>query len=193
MTFVDAPWELLPRDYFGAIEADPPWAFATWSKKNQKRAAERHYPTMSFEEIINLPVEKLAKSDCALFLWAIAPMLQDAFMVMRHWGFEYKTIAFSWAKTTKATDWSWAPKYHMGTGYWTRANLEVCLLGTRGKPKRKNRGVRQLIVASRRRHSQKPTETKERIERLVAGPYLELFAREHRAGWSSWGNQLDNA
>jgi N6-adenosine-specific RNA methylase IME4 len=79
----------------------------------------------------------------------------------------------------------------VGLGYWTRANSEVCLLATRGAPKRLNADVRQGIVEPRREHSRKPTVVYERIERLVAGPYVELFARSRRAGWSSWGNELD--
>ncbi len=76
----------------------------------------------------------------------------------------------------------------MGTGYWTRSNAELCLLGARGAPKRQAKDVRQLIVAPRREHSRKPDEAIESIERLVAGPYLELFARPpHRPGWDVWG------
>jgi N6-adenosine-specific RNA methylase IME4 len=79
----------------------------------------------------------------------------------------------------------------MGLGYWTRANSEVCLLATRGKPKRLNADVRQAIVEPRRQHSRKPDCVPGRIERLVAGPYLELFARTKRPGWTVWGNQTD--
>jgi N6-adenosine-specific RNA methylase IME4 len=79
----------------------------------------------------------------------------------------------------------------MGMGYWTRANTEVCLLATRGKPKRLNADVRQAILEPRRAHSRKPDCVHERIERLVGGPYLELFARERRSGWTTWGDQVD--
>jgi N6-adenosine-specific RNA methylase IME4 len=77
----------------------------------------------------------------------------------------------------------------MGLGYWTRANTEPCLLATRGKPKRLNADVRQLIIEPRREHSRKPDCVHSRIERLVAGPYLELFARAPRKGWDVWGNE----
>lgn len=76
-------------------------------------------------------------------------------------------------------------------GYWTRSNSEVCLLATRGKPKRSNADVRQAIIAPRREHSRKPDGIHERIERLVAGPYLELFARQRRPGWDCWGNEVE--
>ena len=77
----------------------------------------------------------------------------------------------------------------MGLGYWTRANSEVCLLATRGNPKRLDKGIRQGILEPIREHSRKPDCVHKRIERLVAGPYLELFARQSRPGWSSWGNE----
>jgi N6-adenosine-specific RNA methylase IME4 len=79
----------------------------------------------------------------------------------------------------------------MGTGYWTRANSEVCLLATRGQPKRVDSGVRQAIVEKRRQHSRKPDCVHRRIEQLVSGPYLELFARAPRSGWDVWGNQTN--
>ena len=79
----------------------------------------------------------------------------------------------------------------MGMGYWTRANTEPCLLATRGKPKRLNADVRQAIITPRRQHSRKPDGVYGRIERLVAGPYLELFARTRRFGWDAWGNEVD--
>ena len=79
----------------------------------------------------------------------------------------------------------------IGCGYWTRANSEVCLLATRGKPKRLNADVRQAIIEPRRQHSRKPDCVHGRIERLVEGPYLELFARAPRPGWTVWGNETD--
>ena len=80
---------------------------------------------------------------------------------------------------------------YMGLGYWTRANTEPCLLATRGNPKRINADVRQAIIEPRREHSRKPPGVHARIERLVAGPYLELFARARQTGWDAWGNEID--
>lgn len=172
--------EKLPPGPFGAIMADPPWTFATYSAKGKGRSAEQHYGCMSLDDIKALPVADVAAPDCCLFLWATNPMLPQALEVMAAWGFAYKTVAFCWTK----------PGF-MGLGYWTRANAELCLLGTRGKPKRQDAGVRMLIEAKRREHSRKPDEARDRIARLVPGPYCELFAREQSPGWSAWGLEID--
>lgn len=179
----------LPRHSFAVITADPPWRFRTWSETNQTKAAARHYDLMRTDDIRALPVADLARPDCVLLLWAINPMLPDAIETMRGWGFTYRTIGFCWAKTTPRTGASWAPKYHMGLGYYSRANVEICLLGVRGKPKRKAKDVRQLIVDSRRQHSRKPEQFFASVERLFDGPYLDLFSRESRPGWSTFGNE----
>jgi N6-adenosine-specific RNA methylase IME4 len=175
---------MLPDGRFGAIYADPPWSFATYSKTRQTRAAENHYNVMSLNAIKALPVGDLAADDCACFVWSINSMLPQALDVMTAWGFQFKTVAFTWAKRTPS-DAAW----HMGLGYWTRQNSEHCLLGVRGKPRRRDRGVRELVVEPRREHSRKPDSIARSIERLVPGPYLELFARETRPGWSVWGNE----
>ena len=83
---------------YSIIYADPPWHYETYSKKGQGRAAESHYPTMSLEDIKSLPVSKIAEKDCALFLWATFPCLQEALQVIEAWGFRYKTVAFVWIK-----------------------------------------------------------------------------------------------
>ncbi len=139
---------------------------------------------MSLEAIKGLPVATLAAPDCFLFLWATMPMLPEAFEVMSAWGFRYRTVAFTWAKTTKHG------KPFVGMGYYTRANAELCLLGTRGRPQRKSRAVRQLILSAVGRHSAKPAEQYERIEALAEGPYCELFARNVRPGWAAWGRDV---
>jgi len=176
-----------PRRY-GAIYADPPWHFRNWSAKGTGRNAVSHYDCMSFADLASLPVSGLAADDCVLFLWATDPLLPRAFDLITAWGFEYKTVGFYWVKqnvSAKSGD-----DYFTGLGYWTRANPEQCLLATRGKPSRRAKDVRRLIVDRRREHSRKPDQVRERIERLVPGPYLELFARETKSGWDCWGNQL---
>jgi N6-adenosine-specific RNA methylase IME4 len=170
---------------YGAILCDPPWRFRTWSETNQRKAASRYYALMTFDELLALPVKEYAAEDCALFLWAINPMLPQAFQAIERWGFTYKTVAFTWAKKTP-TGRAW----HMGLGYWNRQNTEQCLLATIGKPKRIARDVRQLLVAPRREHSRKPDEVYRRIERLVPGPYLEMFARQHWDGWDAFGDEI---
>jgi N6-adenosine-specific RNA methylase IME4 len=164
--------------HYSVILADPPWTFATYSRKGKGRSAEAHYDCMSLADIKALPVADWATPDCALFLWATDPSLPQALEVIEAWGFVYKTVAFTWAKTTKD-----GAGFPIGCGYWTRANPEQCLLATRGRPQRISRSVRQLILAPRRAHSQKPEEVYERIEALVPGPYLEMFARERHPGW----------
>ena len=182
---------ILPDGKFACIAADPPWRFRTWSDTNQQKSAQQHYDLMDLDAIKAMPVADVAADDCALFLWATNPMIPQALEVMEAWGFAYKTIAFTWAKTTKRTHYSWAPKYHLGLGYWTRANTETCFLGVRGKPKRFAKDVRQLIVSPLREHSRKPDEFYSGVERLLSGPRLELFARCGRPGWTAWGNQTD--
>jgi N6-adenosine-specific RNA methylase IME4 len=162
---------------YRVILADPPWTFATYSSRGKGRSAEAHYDCMPTGGIAAMRVAELAAPDCALFLWTTDPMLPQALGLIEAWGFTYKSVAFTWTKPTKDnTGWV------MGCGYWTRANPEQCLLATRGRPQRLSRSVRQLIVAPRREHSRKPDEIYDRIEALLAGPYLELFARQAPPG-----------
>jgi N6-adenosine-specific RNA methylase IME4 len=142
---------------------------------------------MDFDALSQLPVQDLAADDCVLFLWAVDPLLPKAFDLIEAWGFEYKTVGFYWVKQNKSAR-SGNP-YFTGLGYWTRANPEQCLLATKGKPARRAKDVRKLIVDHRREHSRKPDQVRQRIERLVKGPYIELFARETKKGWDCWGNQ----
>lgn len=170
---------------FAAIYADPPWEFKVYSGKGKQRSAERYYDTSPLEAIKALPIEALAAKDCALFMWGVSPDLPGAFDVIKAWGFEYKTIGFSWTKQNPSGE-----GLFMGLGYYTRANLECCLLATRGAPTRLAMDVPQAILAPVGQHSAKPEEVRKRIERLFAGPYLELFARQATPGWTAWGNEL---
>lgn len=196
----------LPEGKFGAILADPPWAFQTWwSGRSNKlpspkkkfsypsRATEPAYDVMREDDLNALPVGDLAAENCVLFLWICWPVLQQSLRTIEAWGFEYKTCAFCWVKAHgKQVDMFHDDiPAHMTLGYWTRSNSEVCLLATKGRPKRVAADVKQAIIEPRREHSRKPDGIHERIERLVAGPYLELFARSRREGWSSWGNEVD--
>jgi len=184
----------LPKNHYGAILADPPWHFEVYSivPGGKVKHMSEHYPTMDCSQINALPVQELAAPDCVLFLWVIWPMLEHGLQSVKAWGFKYKTCAFSWIKADSSQINMFADDIpvQMGSGYWTRANSEVCLLATRGSPKRLDAGVRQAIVEPRRQHSRKPDCVHDRIERLVAGPYLELFARAERPGWTAWGNEV---
>lgn len=195
------PFANLPKAHYGAILADPPWHFQAWVEtghsgsrlpnggKNYGSSRAPTYQTMKKDDICSLPIAELAAPDCVLFLWTCWPILKQAFDVMDAWGFTYKTCAFSWLKADPYRLFILEEDVRMGLGYWTRANTEPCLLATRGKPKRTGVDVRQGIVEKLRQHSRKPDCVHERIERLVAGPYLELFARQQRPGWTTWGNE----
>lgn len=178
--------EPLPSGPFGCILADPPWSFKTWSGKTgtPHRTANDHYVTTETTSLADIPVASVCAPDCALFMWVVDSHIGEAIDLGRAWGFEIKTKAFTWVKTTK----NGIPR--IGMGYWTRKQTEICLLFTKGKPKRRNMGVRELIMTPRREHSRKPDEQYSRIEALVDGPYLELFARQAWPGWSAWGNEV---
>ena len=175
----------LPNKKYGVIYADPPWLFRTRSDKGKEKSPEKHYDCMSLNDICNMNVKDISKPDSVLLMWVCDPMLDQAFKVIDAWGFTYKTVGFTWAKTNKNT-----MGFFTGLGYWTRGNPEMCLLATRGRPKRKSKSISQLVISQRKKHSEKPLLHKD-IEDLVDGPYIELFARaKPRAGWDYWGNEL---
>ena len=167
----------------GCIVADPPWYFRNYSAKGEAKNPVAHYACMSTADIAALPVNQLAAPDCAMLMWATAPMLPDAIELMKAWGFTFKS-AGAWAKQSKTGN-AWA----FGTGYCFRSAAEFFLLGTIGKPKIMSRSVRNLMVAPVREHSRKPEAQYEMAEALFTGPYVELFSRTDRAGWQSWGNE----
>ena len=187
------PIPTVPGGY-GALLVDPPWHFQTYGDQtNAASYVGGHYETMGREEIKALPVGEVAADDSVIFLWVTWPTLEQAMSLISAWGFTYKTCAFSWMKAhaSQLEMFRDDNDVQVGLGYWTRANSEVCLLATRGKPKRLNADVRQGIIEPRREHSRKPDCVHARIERLVAGPYLELFARNTpRPGWTAWGNEV---
>lgn len=173
---------------YSIIYADPPWHYQVYSQKGAGRSAESHYPTMTIEEIRTLPVGELAAKNCALFLWVTFPMLWEAFSVIEAWGFTYKTIAFVWIKQNKKT-----PSLFWGMGYWTRANAELCILATKGSPRRQSAKVHQVIVSPVETHSKKPDITRDKIIELLGNlPRVELFARQATEGWDVWGNEVES-
>jgi len=174
-----------PTKKYGVIYADPPWYFKTRSDKGKDKSPERHYPVLSLADICRLPVNTITEDNAVLLMWVCDPMLDQALEVINAWGFKYKTVGFTWAKTNRKK-----LGFFTGLGYWTRGNPEMCLLATKGKPKRIHMDVAQLVVAPRGKHSEKPL-LHESIERLVGGPYIELFARKKtRKGWDFWGNEV---
>ena len=173
---------------YNIIYADPPWSYKTYSEKGKTRSAEKHYPTMSIEDIKSLPVSEIADKDCVLFMWTTFPCLKQAFDVLECWGFEYKTVAFVWIKQNKISD-----SLFWGMGYWTRSNSEICILATKGHPKRINNSVHQVVISHIEQHSKKPDEIRERIVTLMGNsPRVELFARQKTIGWDAWGNEVES-
>jgi len=170
---------------FAVIYADPPWKFENWSPKGAVEGSPL-YPTMPLAEIKALPVEAMAAKDCVLFLWCVKAMLPEALEVIEAWGFTFKNMAFNWIKQNRNGE-----GLFMGMGYWTRANSELCLLATRGSPQRMAPDVHEVIMTPIGAHSEKPEEARRRIERLVNGPYLELFARKPVPGWTVCGNEIE--
>lgn len=169
------------------IYADPPWQYRVYSQKGQGRSAENHYHTMNIKDIMALPVDKIADKDCILFLWITFPCLKEGIEVMERWGFKYKTCGFNWVKRNKKKN-----TYFMGLGFWTRSNSEVCLIGTKGQPKRVSKSVPQICDARIMEHSRKPAEIRERIVELCGElPRIELFARDKVKGWDSLGDEMD--
>lgn len=189
----------LPRGGFGAILADPPWHFrfyAASANPESDRSVERHYATMGLADIKALPIKEVAAADAHLFLWTTGPHLPLALEVMTSWGFTYSGIAFTWLKLRR----TFTPEqlkyvtnierhFHVGLGFTTRKNAEFVLLGRRGNARRIAKDVRELIFAPVREHSRKPDEAHGRIERYCAGPYLELFGRQRRKGWTVRGDE----
>lgn len=166
-----------------AFYMDPPWAY---SNKRTRSAAANNYPVMNLSELSQLPVAELAAKDSFLFMWATAPFMWTALTLGHSWGFNYKTIAFTWAKRNRKSN---TPFFGMGN--YTRANVELCLLFTRGSPKVADRGVPQFVWSPILRHSEKPAVVRERIVRLCGNvKRLEMFARHQTPGWKTWGNEI---
>ncbi|TCO73925.1 MT-A70 family methyltransferase [Rhodovulum euryhalinum] len=174
---------------FGTILADPPWQFQNRTGKmapEHKRLSR--YPTMTLDEICDLPVEAIAAERAHLYLWVPNALLPEGLKVMEHWGFKYKSNLV-WYKVRK----DGGPD-RRGVGFYFRNVTEILLFGVRGKDVRTlspGRSQENIISSQKREHSRKPDEQYEIIERCSWGPRLEIFARGPRDGWTVWGNQAD--
>jgi len=178
------PFDDLPPLSFDVIVADPPWRFRTWSENNQHKSASRHYQLMMTEEIQSLPVGQLAQRDALLLLWIVAPMLPQGLQTMAAWGFSYKSNMV-WRKTTPTG------KTRMGTGYWARSMHEQILVGAIGKPK-KFSAFPSHFDGVAREHSRKPEEFFSLVEKHSVGARrLDLFSRQMRPGWYTWGHEAE--
>jgi N6-adenosine-specific RNA methylase IME4 len=167
----------LPEGKYSVLYADPPWQY---DNSGFHQSAESQYPTMSVEEISNLPVQDLATDETILFLWATNPLLPEALQVMRAWGFEYKTNI------------AWVKDRGRGWGWWLRSKHELLLIGTRSEARHPEVRLDSCFLADRGSvHSKKPEVAYEIIERMYPTcPRIELFARETREGWAAWGDEV---
>ncbi len=174
---------------FSTILADPPWQF---QNRTGKMAPEHkrlnRYPTLSLEEIKALPVADVLSATAHLYLWVPNALLPDGLSVLKAWGFEYKSNLI-WYKIRK----DGGPD-RRGVGFYFRNVTEVILFGVKGKNARTlsaGRSQENMIVSQKREHSRKPDEQYALIESCSPGPFLELFARGSRPGWTCWGNQAE--
>ena len=170
---------------YSIIYTDPPWDY-----KGQKQHAGKgkpttggaatHYPTLKLSELKGLPIDQLAAPDCLLFMWATSPHLDQAIDLIKAWGFQWATVAFVW------------DKQRVNPGFYTMSQVELCLVGKRGRipQPRGARNVRQLVSVCREKHSRKPDEVRRRIDLMFPEhKKIELFAREHAPGWDVWGDE----
>jgi len=175
---------------FATVLADPPWQFQNRTGKmapEHKRLSR--YPTMTLQEIKNLPVESIVKDTSHLYLWVPNALLPDGLQVMEHWGFTYKSNLI-WYKVRK----DGGPD-RKGVGFYFRNVTEVILFGVRGTKARTlqpGRSQENIISTRKREHSRKPDEQYDLIESCSPGPFIELFARGPRKNWFVWGNQSEN-
>lgn len=175
----------LPNKKYNIIYADPPWSYRDKALSGNRGVIFK-YATQSNQWLNDLSIKNIADNDCVLFLWVTMPKLSECFDLIKKWGFEYKTSAFTWVKKNKKSDsWFW------GMGNWTRANSELCLLATKGKPKRLSASVHSVVDTSIEQHSKKPNCVRDRIVELCGDlPRIELFARQKTPGWDVWGNEV---
>ena len=175
-----------PDHHFGAVLADPPWRFTNRTGKmapEHRRLAR--YPTLSLQEIADLPLAQLVQPASHLYLWAPNALLAEGLEIMQRWGFTYKTNLV-WYKIRR----DGGPD-RRGVGFYFRNVTELLLFGVRGRLRTLAPGRRQenLIASQKQEHSRKPDAVYDLIERCSPGPYLELFARRPRAGWRQFGNE----
>jgi len=170
---------------FNTLYIDCPWCY---KQSKVRGAAQKHYSTLSNEDIYSLDIPGIASDNCILFLWVTFPFLQEGLEAIRRWNFDYKTLGFAWVKRCKKQ----TEKWFWGCGHWTRSNPEICLVATKGSPKRMSKSVHTIIDAPIEHHSKKPDIVREKIVELTGDlPRAELFARQKYDGWVCLGNEID--
>ena len=175
---------------FDIVYADPPWSH--WGDANKMAAAGKHYSLMDDDDLFRLPVKKLFKESGAAFIWATCPRLDLAIHTIEKWGLHYRGVSFVWVKTRQDGKIIGAQGIPPTA---TKPTTELCLLATtcrRGRPfKLLDSAVRQVVLAPRGRHSEKPHQIRNEIVKLYGDrPRIELFARQKSDGWSVWGNEV---
>jgi N6-adenosine-specific RNA methylase IME4 len=167
------------------IYADPPWAYRNMG--NIQATANSHYKTMSQLDIESLPIKNLADDNSILFLWATFPKIQEALNTIKAWGFEYKTVGFTWIKKNKNGG------NFFGVGWYTKSNAEVCLIGVKGKSPKISNSISSVVETVREEHSKKPEIIRNKIVEFCGDiPRIELFARQKTEGWDVWGNEVES-
>jgi len=166
---------------FKTILADPPWQYKNERTGFQmESSAVQKYPVISLEKLKTFPINELVDKDCILWLWATVPLLPEALELMKAWGFKYKTAIF------------WRKIMSLGMGFWFRGQVEMLLLGIKGKIKAFRYQRANFLQTKVRAHSEKPIEIYALIEPVSPKPRLELFARRKRIGWYCWGNEIES-
>lgn len=160
---------------FSTIYADPPWQY---SNQATRASTDKHYETMTPEQIAELPISQLTNDKAHLHLWTTNAFLFECPAIMEAWGFEYKGV-FVWVKS------------QMGIGNYWRVSHEFLLLGVKGSLTFQNREQMSWLELPRGKHSVKPEEVVDKIEKVSPGPYLELFGRRQRKGWTIWGDEIE--
>jgi site-specific DNA-methyltransferase (adenine-specific) len=186
-------YEELPKKKYSIIYADPPWSYRDKKPSHSRRGGTlEHYDTMSIGDIRKIPVQSLSNGNCMLFLWCTFPNLKEGLSVIEAWGFDYRTLGFSWIKLNKNNG-----KPFFGMGYYTKSNCEICLIGVKGKAIVESKKISSVIIhkmldESDRVHSRKPDTVRDKIVELCGDiPRIELFARQKSDGWDSWGNEIE--
>ncbi len=177
----------LPKRKYQIILADPAWKYGGGKGKNSKKWGNSlsAYNCMKLPDLKKLQITNISDKNCALFMWVTLPMIQEGLELMKAWGFRYMTTAFVWNKIYANG------KPYCGMGYWTRSGSEICLLGFKGKMERQSKKVYQVISSKVTEHSKKPDEIRNRIVELMGDlPRIELFARDRKEGWDTWGDEI---
>jgi len=163
------------------IYADPPWEYGSITKLGNSR---NYYKTMTFPQLVELPVKNILANDCLMFMWVVSQQLENCIWLAKEWGFKYSGVAFVWHKPNRTL-----------CGYYTMAQTELCLVFKKGKipQPRGSRNQVQFLSEKATRHSKKPDEIRNRIAKMFpTQKKIELFARQKTEGWDVWGNEVES-